>query len=68
MTNLKPYLPTIMLLLSALGSAATPAVTAFWASYANAAVVIAPLAIILAHWLPSPIGPKSEPTESAGPQ
>ena len=48
------YLPTVVLLLTALANAATPAVTAFWAVHATAAAVVAPLAVIVAHWLPSP--------------
>lgn len=48
-------LPTIVLLLTALANAATPAVTAFWMSHASVAAVVAPLAVIVAHWLPSPI-------------
>jgi hypothetical protein len=44
-----------MLLLSSAASAATPAVAAFWASHSAAAALIAPLAIVVAHWLPSPI-------------
>ncbi len=49
-----PYLPTVMLLLAALANAATPAIAAFWATHATAAVIIAPVAIIVAHWLPAP--------------
>ena len=48
------YLPTVVLLLTALANAATPAIAAFWASHASAAAIVAPLAIIVAHWLPSP--------------
>jgi hypothetical protein len=48
------YLPTIMLLLTALANATTPAITAFWISHASAAAIIAPLAAIVAHWLPAP--------------
>ncbi len=48
------YMPTLVLLLTVIANAATPAVTAFWTNHASAAAVIAPLAIIVAHWLPSP--------------
>ena len=48
------YLPTIVLLLTTLANAATPTVAAFWAAHATAAAIIAPLAVIVAHWLPSP--------------
>ncbi len=48
------YLPTVVLLLTALANAVTPAITAFWAVHAAAAAVVAPLAVIVAHWLPSP--------------
>ena len=48
------YLPTVVLLLTTLANAATPAIAAFWANHAAAAAVIAPLAVIVAHWLPSP--------------
>jgi len=41
-------------LLSACASAVTPAIAAFWANHAAAGAIIAPLAIIVAHWLPSP--------------
>ncbi len=50
------YLPTVVLLLTTLASAATPAITAFWANHATAAAIFAPLAVIVAHWLPSPYG------------
>jgi hypothetical protein len=48
------YLPTVVLLLTAIANTATPAIAAFWASHAGAAAVFAPLAVIVAHWLPSP--------------
>jgi len=48
------YLPTVVLLLTALANTATPAVAAFWASHASVAAIVAPLAVIVAHWLPSP--------------
>ncbi len=48
------YLPTIVLLLTTLANAATPAVAAFWTNHATAAAILAPLAVIVAHWLPSP--------------
>ena len=48
------YLPTVVLLLTALASAATPAVAAFWMNHATAAAILAPLAVVVAHWLPSP--------------
>jgi hypothetical protein len=56
-TNLKKYavyLPTIVLLLTTLANAATPAIAAFWMNHAAAAAICAPLAVIVAHWLPSP--------------
>jgi len=49
-----PYLPTVVLLLTTLANAATPAIAAFWANHGAAAAVLAPLAVIVAHWLPSP--------------
>jgi hypothetical protein len=49
------YLPTAVLLLTTLASAATPAVAAFWMNHAAAAAIFAPLAVIVAHWLPSPV-------------
>jgi hypothetical protein len=48
------YLPTVVLLLTAIANTATPAVAAFWASHASVAAIFAPLAVIVAHWLPSP--------------
>ena len=54
MKKYAPYLPTVILLLTALANAATPAIAAFWATHATAAVIIAPVAIIVAHWLPAP--------------
>ncbi len=53
------YLPTIVLLLTVIGNAATPAIAGFWVNHASAAAIVAPLAVIVAHWLPSPYeGPK----------
>lgn len=54
MKKISAYLPTIILMLTAIASAATPAVTMFWANHAGAAAIVAPLAVIVAHWLPSP--------------
>ena len=48
------YLPTVVLLLTTLANAATPAIAAFWMNHATAAAILAPLAVIVAHWLPSP--------------
>jgi hypothetical protein len=48
------YLPTIVLLLTTITNAATPAIAAFWMNHATVAVIIAPLAVAVAHWLPSP--------------
>jgi hypothetical protein len=48
------YLPTVVLLLAALANGATPAIAAFWMNHATAAAIFAPLAVIVAHWLPSP--------------
>jgi len=48
------YLPTVVLLLTTLANAATPAIAAFWMHHATAAAILAPLAVIVAHWLPSP--------------
>jgi len=48
------YLPTVVLLLTAIANAATPVIAAFWANHALAAAIFAPLAVIVAHWLPSP--------------
>jgi len=49
-----PYLPTVVLLLTTFANAATPVVAAFWMKHASAAAIFAPLAVIVAHWLPSP--------------
>jgi hypothetical protein len=48
------YLPTVVLLLTAIANTATPAIAAFWASHASVAAIFAPLAVIVAHWMPSP--------------
>jgi hypothetical protein len=48
------YLPTVVLLLTTLASTATPAIATFWMNHATAAAIFAPLAVIVAHWLPSP--------------
>jgi hypothetical protein len=48
------YLPSVVLMLTALANTVTPAVAAFWMSHAGAAAIVAPLAVIVAHWLPSP--------------
>jgi hypothetical protein len=48
------YLPTVVLLLTSLANAATPSIAAFWMNHATAAAIFAPLAVIVAHWLPSP--------------
>jgi len=48
------YLPTVVLLLTAIANTATPAIAAFWANHAGVAAIFAPLAVIVAHWLPSP--------------
>ena len=54
MTKYVSYLPTVVLLLTTLANAATPAIAAFWTNHATAAAILAPLAVIVAHWLPSP--------------
>jgi hypothetical protein len=48
------YLPSVVLLLTALANTVTPTIAAFWTSHAGAAAIVAPLAVIVAHWLPSP--------------
>jgi hypothetical protein len=48
------YLPTVVLTLTALANTATPAIAAFWMNHATAAATLAPLAVVVAHWLPSP--------------
>jgi hypothetical protein len=48
------YLPTVLLLLTTLANAATPTIAAFWMKHSTAAAIFAPLAVIVAHWLPSP--------------
>jgi integral membrane sensor domain MASE1 len=48
------YLPTIVLLLTTLANTATPVIATFWMNHATAAAIFAPLAVIVAHWLPSP--------------
>lgn len=54
MTKYTAYLPSVVLLLTAIANAATPAISAFWVTHALAASIVAPLAVVLAHWLPSP--------------
>lgn len=54
MNKYSAYLPTALLLLTSVANAATPAVAAFWMNHATAAAILAPLAVIVAHWLPSP--------------
>ena len=54
MNKYAAYLPTVVLLLTTLANAATPAIAAFWTNHATAAAILAPLAVIVAHWLPSP--------------
>jgi len=49
------YLPTVVLLLTAIANAATPAVASFWMNHATVAAIVAPLAVVVAHWLPSPV-------------
>ncbi len=48
------YLPTVVLLLTTFANAVTPAIAAFWMNHATAAAIFAPLAVVVAHWLPSP--------------
>ena len=48
------YLPTAVLLLTAIANTTTPVIAAFWANHAAAAAIVAPLAVIVAHWLPAP--------------
>jgi hypothetical protein len=48
------YLPTVVLLLTAIANTTTPAIATFWSMHASAAATFAPLAVIVAHWLPSP--------------
>ena len=50
MNKFAVYLPTVVLLLTTLANAATPAI----AGHATTAAIAAPLAVIVAHWLPSP--------------
>jgi hypothetical protein len=52
------YLPTLVLVLTVLGDAATPAIAVFWATHSTAASIVAPLAVMVAHWLPSPVNGK----------
>jgi hypothetical protein len=54
LTKYATYLPTVILLLTAIANTTTPAIAAFWANHAAAAAIVAPLAVIVAHWLPSP--------------
>lgn len=53
------YLPTVVLLLTSIANTATPAIAAFWMNHATTAAILAPLAVIVAHWLPSPSVSKS---------
>jgi hypothetical protein len=57
------YLPTVVLLLTAIANTATPAIAAFWANHAGVAAIFAPLAVIVAHWLPSPYGGSDSTTD-----
>ena len=61
------YLPTVALLLTAIANTATPAIAAFWASHAGVAAIFAPLAVIVAHWLPSPYPGANSEDRSAKP-
>ena len=54
MNKYAAYLPILVLLLTALANVATPAIAMFWMNHATAAAIFAPLAVIIAHWLPSP--------------
>ncbi len=54
MNKYAAYLPTVILVLTTLANAATPAIAAFWMNHASAAAIVAPLAVVVAHWLPSP--------------
>lgn len=54
MKKYSAYLPTIVLLITTLANAATPAIASFWMNHAASAAIVAPLAVIVAHWLPSP--------------
>jgi hypothetical protein len=49
-----PYLPTVILVITAIANAATPTIAAFWMNHATIAVIVSPLAVVVAHWLPSP--------------
>jgi hypothetical protein len=53
-TKYAAYFPTIVLLLTAIANTATPSIAIFWANHASVAAVVAPLALIVAHWLPAP--------------
>jgi hypothetical protein len=59
LTKYAVYLPTVVLLLTALANAATPVIATFWMNHATAAAIFAPLSVIVAHWLPSPYTPVS---------
>jgi hypothetical protein len=59
------YLPTVVLLLTAIANTATPAIATFWANHAAAAATFAPLAVIVAHWLPSPYAGAKPETRQA---
>jgi len=50
------YVPTVVLLLTTFANALTPAIAAFWTNHAGLAAILSPLAVIVAHWLPSPYG------------
>ena len=54
MSKYAKYLPTVGALLLVLANAASPAVASFWAAHSAAAAFLAPLAVVVAHWLPSP--------------
>lgn len=58
MTKYAAYLPTLVLVLTTIANSASPAIAAFWMQHANVAAIVAPLAVIVAHWLPSPYAGK----------
>jgi len=62
------YLPTVVLLLTAIANTATPAIAAFSASHASVAAIFAPLAVIVAHWLPSPYAGTDSKTDQGTPK
>jgi len=51
---MKKYLPTILPILVMIGTALAPAAQSFISSHPTTSLLVATLATIINHWLPSP--------------